>query len=552
MEIKYNEKLIAVYYEKDYLEALRNPQELDAIKENFENRHFLDKELFGFDLLFKESLEHYVLKRLTQDKSFIHSKEFDNYTKHLNDSIIFSINHGKYHNNAFLAHVDLNLLQEYPNLINHINVLNNQSRQAVDKIIEKIIKKQLLTQDELDYICDYFAFNRNYDDYEHELLINYIVNTLTQPYCQLNCSQYVLDAIIAFIPKFFKLDKTFDTGMIRFCTDDYIDNNTNGDSNNFKIRINRKIFKNTDFKQFNSIKTTHSNNIDFCLLMRVAFHELMHEYQDSLSYNYKFNDSGFMAICAKILRDNLDDYNENYYGYETEIDATQKSWLCCKHFYEHFIKDLDLKQYLIKRCYENSVGTHSVRNLANKVDIEHNIYPSDIYDIKYLTEIIKRNPSYIKKYPMLKTFYYLDGTINFNFLKLPNIRKTVIGRNYINYVLENYSEQIDKLLTSSTSEETTEIIKNIYMSSSLEASRIRRSKFNELRKITSNIDPNPYLGQTDYLKIRAIKLLKSSNTILSRSISLKKNLGILNPTAYIDTLNNRLELLESSLSHQKR
>ena len=73
----YNETFIKEFNESDYLKTLSTMENMEAVR-NIARDQYTDKSN-AFYLAYKESLDHYVLKRLMTDPKFIDSPEFRNY-----------------------------------------------------------------------------------------------------------------------------------------------------------------------------------------------------------------------------------------------------------------------------------------------------------------------------------------------------------------------------------------------------------------------------------------------------------------------------------------
>ena len=79
----YNEEYVKNYPEKEYIDVLLNKEILDGITYFYTNRYSTDPS-FEIDIkfiLFKESLDHYIVKKINQDEKFISGELFFKYLK---------------------------------------------------------------------------------------------------------------------------------------------------------------------------------------------------------------------------------------------------------------------------------------------------------------------------------------------------------------------------------------------------------------------------------------------------------------------------------------
>ena len=208
---QYNDNYISCFDEKGYLRILeeKSSYELSILLNNYTNRYYLDyyKKVEAKLSLYKESLEHYVTKKFLTEDNFKDTEIFKNY---VNNALIPEINYiiEKEHpiNNHFLNTINIDELKNIiePDLLDKFQEAKKNINNKHDIIFNKINKNELLTQKELNFICDYYAFNRDKNNENHKLLIKYIFNTLTNKDSNLVANQFVSDAILAYIPKFYK------------------------------------------------------------------------------------------------------------------------------------------------------------------------------------------------------------------------------------------------------------------------------------------------------------------------------------------------------------
>ncbi len=459
----YNDKYIKDFDEKTYLKFLSDYKLLDGLLACYKSRYEKDGKVNGNMILFQESLNNYVVKQIKTSPSFVSSNAFKNYKQYLQNAFKFHSNFF-FHNIFFHAFTKDKYIQLLGNdFYNQIyQVAINKTNEAKN-INYKISHGQQLTQSELNFICDVYAFNRNPDNKFHRKLIEYIFNNLTNLNSNLQCSKYVLDTILAYIPKYYSRNDGFDAINSRIVADDENVKGVGISHGQSHIFMNRNIFQNTNFKSAEDSKKTYvKHGSDFTFLMIVTNHELTHQYQNFMSEKQKFSNEGFMALKSHILNRELHDYGENHDNDDIEVDATEKGWEICGKFYQEFISDDQLKNYLCHQCMLNKRGTSNRRFDYMKKDLNSNVVTyTPFYDINNLTDILFKNPEYIKKYPILKTFYNEDGRLSPNFLKIKNICMQSVGGDYIAYLCLYFPRMVQNYLKNLNGEELNIALSNI-------------------------------------------------------------------------------------------
>lgn len=453
--MNYNEKYIDEYSEETYLKYLNNETLLKKLFANYQNRYNKEEKVSGELILFQESLNNYVIKSLKKNPNFSKTTYFENYKKYLQAGL--KSNTKFFFHNNFFHSFNHSELQNYlgRDLYNQIDP--SQDIKDVQVIYKKMSKGMTITQRELDMVCDINAFKRdiitdpNKVDY-HRLLIEYIFNNLTKPDSRLVCSEFVLDAILAYMPKYYPSRDGFNPLGTRIVADDsrVKVGVSHGDS---FVLMNRDLFKKTNFKSIDDITKTYvKEGSDFTFLLIVLNHEFSHQYQSYMEKQSEFSNEGYMAIKNHILNRELNDYGNNHDGDDIEIDATEKGWDVCRKFYKDFIHDENLKHILVDQSGKNERGTSNRRFTYMKVDKYGTKSFTPFYDFRNLTDIIYKKPEYIKKYPMLKTFYNENGQATLDFLKKENICKKSVGADYCTFMCINYPYMVLKYLKTLSSE----------------------------------------------------------------------------------------------------
>ena len=90
--MQYNDKFIREYQEQSYLKFLLEPSLLRTLLVNYKSRYEQDKSVDGTLILFQESLNNYVVKKIKTNPEFIKTKEFKNYIYNLKETM--NLNNG--------------------------------------------------------------------------------------------------------------------------------------------------------------------------------------------------------------------------------------------------------------------------------------------------------------------------------------------------------------------------------------------------------------------------------------------------------------------------
>ena len=97
--MQYNDKFIREYQEQSYLKFLLEPSLLRTLLVNYKSRYDQDKSVDGTLILFQESLNNYVVKKIKTNPEFLKTKEFKNYIDHLKETM--NLNTGYFFQNCF-------------------------------------------------------------------------------------------------------------------------------------------------------------------------------------------------------------------------------------------------------------------------------------------------------------------------------------------------------------------------------------------------------------------------------------------------------------------
>ena len=446
----YNETFINMYKEERYLKILGSPSQLDVLANGY-TRKYKESDVDGYILAFKESLDHYVLKRISEDNNFVKTPEFRNYFNYIK-KIIKEIP-TELATNLVLCNIDiLRTASEIyepndQNAFAYYLRYQKSMNKRVDNLNKKIKNNILLTQDEINFLCSYYAGRRKYDE-NYSNLITYIFTYFGKQY-GLKCSYEVLDAIFTYLPfeynpeeiKEVSLGSKFESKSVRiFFTD--IRNGKKWDgpgvsTKNSIVFMNRKMFKDVNFDSIDDSRRAYlKKGKDFTFMMIVAYHELTHQLQDAKSRASNLTKQGVMSAMKNIINGELCDYKNNHDNDDIEIDATDVGWRVCRSFFIKHYQRGD-KEKLSSNCYVNSNSTKTRYGTAIKTFDDGRIMEKDIYDVSILTRIISKCPKILGYYPCLKKIYSSDGSINQNILFSQNFGFQLYGRKYMLYLLRN-------------------------------------------------------------------------------------------------------------------
>lgn len=471
MARNFNENFINEFSIKNYQDTLKDTEFLKRIFNNYNYRFDPAYNTFDGQLnLLKESLDHYVLKAMKEDKNFINSIECNNYFTYLKN--LSNHNDYEYHTNVVLSNVlnnDEFIKYKQKYIGNNLNVFNekiNNNTNRLNSIFNQIKNNKEVSQNELNLICGVLSdYRENCEVMRH--VIKYIFNNLTKQDNKLKCSPQILSAILTYIP--YMSDKIKKNGFrpsaIRFCVTNKIMGKdfsgvgvSLGDNS---IIISGKKFSNIDFKSIRSIESTYLKDVDkyndFSMLMIVAFHEITHKYQKYMSrldvkaskYNNDFLTDGYAFAVSRILNESLNDYGENHDNDDIEIHATKVGWEMCADFYTKMIDNQKLREKLTERCMINKNSTQSRHSFATKKDQNGNIVDKNKYDNNNLIKIFSdknKREKWFNLYPHLRQVFTPGGKFNIDILFIYNFGYTRYGSSLFESLIN--TKGIDDIISS--------------------------------------------------------------------------------------------------------
>ncbi len=466
---EYNMKYINDYSTYIYEKYLKSKIQLFELSKNYLDRFEFEKEISGEKILKKESLDHYMVKKLIEKKEYIKEfrKEHEKYLNYLYNLII-KTNGLETHTNCFLIYIiKNNLISSFydKNKTKQILKLHETNKIKIEEIIKRINGNLKITQKELNYISIYFGTKRDLSDSNYQKFLSYIFTNLHNSK-KLKCQEETLCAIINYLPN--ELNEPNINGedlrivlsnIETSCIARY-NQNTN------HPYLNRLFFKNIDFINVDSINKTYKKRqekMDFIYMLVISYHELYHLIQHIKSKQEKYSYEGVIYANRLILDSELSDYKDNHDNEQIEIEATIKAWNMVKIILNKFLHTKDSK-YLQKKCLLNELGTKARRPIAKKKDIFCNEQHMIDYDISKISYFIKRDPNLLDLYPILKNIYDNEGKIKLSLVEL-NYQDPIIN-GYIEYMLNNKMLLTDKaynqVFKNKTNIEINKILNNIF------------------------------------------------------------------------------------------
>ncbi len=417
---EYNEEYIACFSEDKYKNILQDNNVLNLLIpliNKYTNKYDGNCKIDGEDIIFKESLDHYILKQLQENPSFINTVEMRNYAEFI--ARIYRENSIEVNTNVVLKN------EKYRNLIidkylkdrkQSLNMdYNFQKNNAILKnIFEKMERNYTITQQEVDFAAEFIAKSRNKNLEENKIFLKYVFGQMKNTDLKFSCR--IQDAVLSYLPFYYSNNLVSNTRYTLCDTYQGRELNGPGFSCGPVVVFNKNYFQNVNLKSIedsNKERLVSGNDITFFMI--VAFHEITHSLQMINAKSTVLNDSGLGYIFHSILTKDLNDYSYNHNSDIIEIEANKQGWDECRNFYSIFYSGPD-KETLNRNCYVNSITSKLRRLFSSKKDSKDNYYSYEEYDMNNLSSILIKNPKYIEEYPMLREIFSENGQFKLDFL----------------------------------------------------------------------------------------------------------------------------------------
>ncbi len=465
----FNQSYANDFDESMYQYALNNPAYLDKIKDEYLKKY--GNESNAYYLAFKESLDHYIAKKISEDKNYINSSEFRNYFDYLRE--VVNKNVVRYGRDKIFLEVNTNVVFEYldekalqkitgKNYIKD-NIVKNEK--IIKSIMDKVNKNGFLNDEEIRILGTYFdskkdfknpEFKQNYNDF-----IRYILNNRKT----LRTSPELISSILTFLPSYYRKG----VEDIRTFAAKYDDRygkkkigvaHSSGSHRYTAFEISR--FKNMQLSSNKSLNSSRSvKEIDLMFLLFVQFHELTHQVQKNRAEGNNFNIDALPYEIKCLLNIAYKDYLTKNYGKndprnfkgnhdsdEIEIDADFHGWKKLQFFIFDFMDRNEENEKLSGICHRNAVAVNCRRSFSLKESpVDRKRYRTMDYDMIFLRKAIKDDPSLLNKFNHLKHIITPSGEIKTDILFENVITMSPAGRTISNYILNHAPTKlfIDKI-----------------------------------------------------------------------------------------------------------
>ena len=558
----FNQNFIDEFSEIDYIRCLQTINYLDLLRDNYNYRYDDSYDKFNGTInLFKESLDHYVLKRMENDLNFINLAECNNYFNYLRK--LSNTNKYDFYTNVVLFNVLNN-----PKFLRYKEKygLNNQMPQQkfgkamidINHIISKVRHNKILTHDELNLLCGFVSDYRENTEILNDV-IKYIFNNLTTEDCKLKCSLQVISAIATYIP--YKSDAIkkngFDPATVRIMVANkyhYDEKQQVGkrekrysgmgqSSGEYRqIILSGRVSKNTNFKSIDSSKNTFSfeeyfktGDYSFTLMLLTLYHEITHQYQRYMSRRdvsklLVDSDSYIaglpMALCD-VLDEEYHDYRDNHDNDDIEIHATKVGWEMCASFYKDILVDSDLKKELMTRSNRNKNGTQTRYAFSIKKDKNGNMFDAVKYTLDNCLRVMKnagKRAKYFKEMPCLQYIFTDDGRFKIDILLIRNFGNTQIGAGLLEKLVNTpgIDNKISDLVKKykNSKDILTIIAYNIYMGIRFSNNRLYMIEFYTRKDFDDSFQiNNSFLEVADSILSEQNDTIKNGKRILHHALN---------------------------------
>ena len=517
----YSDKYISDFSENKYIQYLSDVKALREIADAYANQ--FSNPTYDKILAFKESLDHYVLKQIKTNPSFLQTGRFNNYLNYIN--YIFSKRVSaansqlEYNTNVIFNDADARdkVLSFYSEDVrNKLLSIIKQNEVKAEYVFKRLEDKEKLRQVELDFIGEYLYSKRGLDSKKYESYYTYLLNEVKDNPMISNTPQ-IMAGFISNLPREFgdgcEECRVFLTNGYASSNDilspsklDQIIQDESNKPNNQKTIINQRLYSCEDkyisiAKSQLDFSLTSDKSLDYSRTLQekdlywismVCFHELTHQYQNRHMKDTKYNSSG-LSMLIRNLVNSSDDYSKNHDSYELEIEADENSWEKMYHLVAKykFSKGKDKKEAeeQMKKCIKNKNAVFSRRTfLTKKDDVDNkNYFEQDMLSIKNNFVKYPKYKEYFKnmceQYPMLDRLFTKDGQIKTTVLLDENISSStlastdanIMGCEMANYILNCGYETLKKHVSNDdlTSEQLVNLMANIYNSYHLDKLFVR-------------------------------------------------------------------------------
>ncbi len=449
----YNETYIQEFSEKEYINVLSSRSKLLSLIDAATNQY--TDQSNANSLAFKESLDHYIKKRLLTDNSFIDSPYFKNYLAY-----IFKVLNKK----TLKATDKYNI---YPELITNpifrdeklrslifqkyltdeqkkeYEKRHNTAKEIINIIFDAMAKNQALNSNLINIAADYIYSSRDVSGDKGDIFAKYILNNAKK--FNISSSIAIIGAITTIITSNFTLDE--EARNSRFFIANYDKNQKVGIAHSsFNHRycvFSKSIAEKISLSSYESLFSSRTQKQkDIYWIIFVCFHELTHQHQKLDCLKGKLTSSGISYTIRNILNQMMPtntingqtiyDYTINHDSDEIEMEADEEGWIQTRKFIHKMISlenriftdNHGKQQDMWVLALDNILAIQARRTFTVKKDTNTFVQEKQgktteqtsgkyyaLYDLINLIKIIKKTPTILDSYPILKNFFNPDGSM---------------------------------------------------------------------------------------------------------------------------------------------
>ena len=475
-----NQKFIDDFGDAKMRESLGNRESLKEIRESYLSQYKSDSKATAHDLALKESLDHFVVQRLSSDypDMFIGSQEFKNYCDYImkiaDKKIIESKNGEKTLYPEFSTNPvfrdqkmrELVFKTAYPNAsLDKMNAWYDQHdaeyRKTIDHFVENGMKKHnKLSQKQMDIVGDYIYSGKNFDNGVAEAYAKYCFNDIDEnstikpsvpmigALTNYFASQYTIDEDVRRNSRFIIADSSKTPGDLNI-----------GVSTSFGCVMESSHFLEMSLTTDDSLDKSRTNKSnDIYRLMMISFHELTHDHQKNAMERGEKNSSAMAMVLKKVLnKDGEKCYTKrrgdgsikkgsyaqvNHDNLETEIQADEEAWQQCRAFLVAHKDGFKVGGEQWQKCRDNADEVRARRAFVKKLASTGEEMPAVQYDINNLRVRIKEQPELLQRYPQLTEYIDTSGNLKPELLFSLDIARDNYDNNYLDQRSDVFGTEI--------------------------------------------------------------------------------------------------------------
>ncbi len=482
-----NQKYINDFGEAKLRETLGDRESLEGINESYLSQYEPDSKATAHDLALKESLDHFVVQRLSSDypDMFIASQEFKNYCDYIMkiaDKKKFESKNGEktlypeFSTNPVFRDQKMRELvfkTAYPNAnLDKMNTWYDQHdaeyRKTIDYFVENGMKKHnKLSQKQMDIVGDYIYSGKSFDDGAAEAYSKYCFNDVDDD-SRIKPSIPMLGALANYFASSYTIDEDVRDNSRIIIANPRIGKDKNGkEIREFSVGVSRKYgcvmeadhFLGMSLSSDDSLDKSRTNKSnDVYRFMMITFHELTHDHQKYSFLRGEKSSSAMSHILRGILnKDGEKCYTKkrkdgstkegsyvqvNHDNLETEIQADEEAWQQCRTFLVAHKDGFKVGGEQWQKCRDNADEVRARRAFVKKLASTGEEMPAVQYDISNLKERVKEQPELLQRYPQLGEYIDNSGNLRPELLFTLDIARDNYDNNYLNQRSDVFGTEI--------------------------------------------------------------------------------------------------------------